>query len=59
MDLYLLSILFFIKDITYLIACSFLMIYLSYVIVVVIQSKYQNQDEDEETSRVIRNAKEF
>jgi sodium/potassium/calcium exchanger 6 len=36
MDLYLLTILFFIENITYLIACSFALIYFSYVVVVVI-----------------------
>ena len=60
MNIYLLVVLFFIKEVTYLVACSFAFIYIGYVIVVVIQSKYTSNDElDEDRSRVIKNAKEF
>lgn len=59
MNIYLLVVLLVIKDITYVIAFSFLFIYVVYVILVVIQSKFTNEEDDEETSRVIRNAKEF
>lgn len=59
MNIYLLIVLLVIKDITYVIAFSFLFIYVVYVIIVVIQSKFTNEEDDEETSRVIRNAKEF
>ena len=59
MNVYLLIVLLVIKDITYVIAFSFLFIYVVYVILVVIQSKFTNEEDYEETSRVIRNAKEF
>ena len=60
MNVYLMIILLSKMQITYGVAISFAGIYFVYVIVVVIQSKYQEpSEEDEETSRVIRNAKEF
>lgn len=60
MNIYLFIVLMWIKEITYLIAFSFAFIYIAYVIVVVIQSKYTNgEGVDEEASRVIKNAKEF
>ena len=59
MNVYLLTVLLAIKDITYLIAFSFAFIYIGYVVVVVIMSKYISEEDDDETSRVIKNAQEF
>lgn len=53
MEIYLLFILFFVKEITYAIAWSFMAIYTIYVILVYIQAKADANESNEEVTKTL------